>query len=229
MQILLLMEWLIVIYLCLVPVITDAKKPKPKPKLKDKVTALETLFRTEMYLMQEQLEQEKTERENSILSLNETLESLGYQSVDGKTQGAIRCEDKPGDYEKLSMDFDQINVTFGEMKESFTYIGKGIAEEKKARKNNTKVLMSRMNTIEEQQNNTLNMANGELQNTTSDLWSVYTGNFRFVPSNGVTIKTNKQKKKKKKKKKKDKKKKKRYLRTFWKYSYCCDHHENTPI
>ena len=114
-----------------------------KLTLRDRVAALETLFRTEMYLLQEKVKQVQEETEYYIKSLNETIENIGAY---GSGLGSIQSEDE---LKSETRDLKLVSVEFDEIKQDFEYLRKGVAKEKKARKENSRTLVTRIERTEE--------------------------------------------------------------------------------
>ena len=114
-----------------------------KLTLRDRVAALETLFRTEMYLLQEKVKQIQEETNYYIKSLNETIENVGAY---GSGLGSIQSEDE---LKSETRDLKLVSVEFDEIKQKFEYLRKGVAKEKKARKENSRILMTRIEQTEE--------------------------------------------------------------------------------
>ena len=116
---------------------------RKKLTLKDRVAALETLFRTEMYLLQEKVKQIQEETEYNIKSLNETIANVGaYGAGIGSIQSEYELKSETRDLKLVSVEFDEI-------KQDFKYLRKGVAKEKKARYENSKILMTRIERTEE--------------------------------------------------------------------------------
>lgn len=114
-------------------------------KLEQKVDALDKLFRTEMYLMNEKVEVGRHERDMILEQLNQTLDLLENLARDGGNTKEETPTTIDQTYVKtLSSKIDENNMVVDRIK-------RGLLDEKKARKRDATAVINQLNIIQERQ------------------------------------------------------------------------------
>ena len=131
-----------------------------KSRLEQKVDALDNLFQGKMFLINDQLEMGRQEREKIKEKLNTTLEHLQTMgNADGKTVEDTNTEKTERDLDMLTQEIDElsnkVNQTdrqTGRLSESVYRIKRGFQQEKLARKSDTQAVIDQLQEMQKNQN-----------------------------------------------------------------------------
>ena len=137
-----------------------------KSKIEKRIDALDNLFKSKMYLVDENLETGKQERELLMVKLNETLEYLAAL-VKGEsntlTDSSTSIERKQNDLDMILNKVEELSDKVklndretGELSESFARIKRGVQQEKVARKSDASDVIKQLSEMKESQNEMAN-------------------------------------------------------------------------
>ena len=148
------------IMICLAVFVNSAGKSK----LKLKLNALDNLFRSEMYLVNEKLDISRKEREKLLEKFEETM---GYLGDRGKTKSKklpdSTLDEEQGkriailsnDIKKLRDNAERSTKDTGELSDSLIRLRWGVLEEKVARKSVTDTVIQQFEEVQKNQNVTI--------------------------------------------------------------------------